>query len=205
MSGIAIYMEGGGDSGASAKAALRQGMDAFLEPFKQAARDKSWHWKLVCCGSRNETNDRFRNAVNYGEDGVYILLVDSEGPVNLSVRQHLQSRDGWDLSAVADENIHLMVQSMEAWIVADPTALAKYYGQGFRAAALPKRENLEDAPKRDVELGLRQATQNTGKGRYHKIRHASELLKRIDNATVASRCSHCKRLFEVLGEIIAAS
>ncbi len=205
MSGIAIYMEGGGDSGASAKAALRQGMDAFLEPLKQAARARSWQWKLVCCGSRNETHDRFRNALNYGDGGVYILLVDAEGPVNQSVRQHLQSRDEWDLSAVRDDSIHLMVQSMEAWIVADPSALAKYYGQGFRTAALPKRENLEDAPKRDLKHGLQQATKDTSKGRYHKIKHASDLLKRINDSAVTSRCRHCKRLFEVLGQMIAAS
>ena len=98
-----------------------------------------------------------------------------------------------------------MVQSMEAWIVADPSALAKYYGQGFRTAALPKRENLEDAPKRDLKHGLQQATKDTSKGRYHKIKHASDLLKRINDSAVTSRCRHCKRLFEVLGQMIAAS
>lgn len=39
--------------------------------------------------------------------------------------------DDWDLDGVADEQIHLMVPTMEAWLVADPEALARFYGQGF--------------------------------------------------------------------------
>ena len=46
MSGFAIYMEGGGD-GKGTKAALRQGMDALLQPLKEAARAKTLHWKLA--------------------------------------------------------------------------------------------------------------------------------------------------------------
>ena len=204
MSSIAIYMEGGGD-GASAKQALRQGMDTLLEPLKQVARAKSWRWKLVCCGSRNEAHRGFRNALCHGDGGVIILLVDAEGPVKQSARDHLQSRDGWDVGTTPEDRIHLMVQAMEAWIVADPPALAKYYGQGFRLAALSKTQNLEDVSKQDLERSLRQATQDTRKGRYHKIKHASDLLKRIDVSAVTARCGHCKRLFDVLGKILATS
>ena len=180
-------------------------MDTLLEPLKQVARAKSWRWRLVCCGSRNEAHRGFRNALDHGDGGVCILLVDAEGPVNQSAGHHLQSRDGWDLRATPEDQIHLMVQAMEAWIVADPSALAKYYGQGFRLAALPKTQNLEGVSKQDLERGLRQATQDTSKGRYHKIKHASDLLKRIDVSAVTSRCRHCKRLFEVLGQMIATS
>ena len=77
MSGIAIYMEGGGD-GKENRAALRQGMDAFLQPLKEAARAKALHWKLVCCGTRNEAFQRFRDAVNSRDDAVNVLLVDAE-------------------------------------------------------------------------------------------------------------------------------
>jgi len=31
---------------------------------------------------------------------------------------------------------------MEAWIAADPDAMALYYGQGFRPKSLPQRSNL---------------------------------------------------------------
>lgn len=119
MSGVAIYMEGGGVSDES-KAALRQGMDAFLTPLKEAARARSWRWKVVCCGPRAEAFDAFIRALRTGEAAVTALLIDAEGPVTTSPCAHLRSRDGWDLSGVADDLVHLMIQTMETWIVADP-------------------------------------------------------------------------------------
>ena len=79
MSGIAIYMEGGG-TGKENRAALRQGMDAFLQSLKEAARNKALRWKLVCCGPRDEAFRGFRNAVSNGDNAVSVLLVDAEGP-----------------------------------------------------------------------------------------------------------------------------
>ena len=128
---VAIYMEGGGDGG-STKAALRQGMDAMLKQLKQAAREKAMRWQLVCCGPRQEAFLRFRDAVRNGNDTVVVLLVDAEGPVEQEPRGHLLSRDGWNLNFLNDDAVHLMVQTMETWIVADPEALGEYYGQNFQ-------------------------------------------------------------------------
>jgi hypothetical protein len=114
LSGVAIYMEGGGD-GKDSKAALRQGMDAFLTTLKEAARAKSWRWKLVCCGPRNAAYDGFRNAVRNNDDAITMLLVDSEGPLVGSPCAHLQARDGWDLTDASDGVVHLMVEVMETW------------------------------------------------------------------------------------------
>lgn len=88
------------------------------------------------------------------------------------------------------QRIHLMVQCMEAWIVADPEALASFYGQYFKANALPVRQNLEEEPKQDLYDKLDKATSDRrlNKGGYGKIRHASELLKRVEPAKVAVRC-----------------
>ena len=57
MTGIAIYIEGGGDS-SSGKAQLRMGFDALLHPQKNAARARKMGWKLVLCGGRNATSTR---------------------------------------------------------------------------------------------------------------------------------------------------
>ncbi len=200
MSSITIYMEGGG-KGKENRAALRLGMDAFLQSHKEAARDKALHWKLVCCGPRDEAFKRFRNAVNGKDATVFVLLVDAEGPVNQSIRDHLRSRDGWNLSFASEDTVHLMVQTMETWIVADSTALRKYYGQGFKVNQLPKTTNLETVPRADIELSLREATKGTQKGRYQKNRHASDLLKRIDVKKVKGSCAYCQRLFNVLGPV----
>lgn len=204
MSGVAIYMEGGG-KGPDARAALRRGMDALLVPLKQAARDKSMRWKLVCCGPRDEAFRSFRNAARNGEAAIVLLLVDAEEPVATGPREHLQARDKWDMRGVDAQSVHLMVQTMEAWIVADADALSRYYGQGFSAGALPRAADLESVVKREVDRSLRRATERTGKGRYRKIAHASDLLRRIDAETVKARCRHCRRLFDELGGMIDAA
>ena len=67
------------------------------------------------------------------------------------------------MGGISEDSVHLMVQTMEAWIVADPDALAAYYGQGFRASALPSRPNLEEEDKDDILSALQRAIQNTGK------------------------------------------
>ena len=204
MRGVAIYMEGGG-RGAGGRAALRRGMDTLLGPLKQAARNKSMHWRLVCCGPRDAAFRSFRNAVRSADGAIVLLLVDAEGPVATGPCEHLQARDRWDMTAVDARSVHLMVQTMEAWIVADGDALKRYYGQGFNAGLLPKVADLASVAKREVEDCLRRATERTGKGRYHKIRHASDLLQRVDAGRVKARCRHCRRLFDELGRMIAAA
>ena len=91
---------------------------------------------------------------------------------------------------------------METWIVADPDTLQRYYGQNFARNALPRTDNLELVEKATVADALRRATQRTTKGEYHKIDHASDLLKLIDVTTVCRRCEHCERLFDVLGSVV---
>ena len=204
MSGIAIYMEGGG-VGRENRSALRQGMDWFLQPLKEAARKKALRWKLVCCGPRKEAFQGFRNAVRNGSDVVNVLLVDAEAPVSQPARDHLQDRDKWDLSFASEDAVHLMVQSMEAWIVADAETLASYYGQGFRRRGLPRARNLETVSKADLIRRLEEASERTRKGRYHKIKHASDLLKRVEAEKVKARCCHCQRLFDEIGRIVDAA
>ena len=131
--------------------------------------------------------------------------MDAEGSVSQSPRDHLQGRDNWDLSLAEEDSVHLMVQAMEAWIVSDSEALAGYYGQGFRTRRLPKTNNLEAVLKTTVEQSLHEATQHTQKGPYHKIRHAGDLLKRVDADKVRNRCPHCERLFETLGGMISTA
>ena len=136
---------------------------------------------------------------------VNVLLVDAEAPVRKSARDHLQDRDNWDLSFASEDAVHLMVQSMEAWIVADAETLASYYGQGFRRRGLPRARNLETVSKADLIRRLGEATEHTRKGRYHKIKHASDLLKRIDANKAKNRCPHCRQLFDTLGKKIASA
>ena len=201
MSSIGIYMEGGGDF-KNGRAALRLGMDDFLGSVKSRVRALSWQWKLACWGGRAAAFRRFRTAVKNNEHELTLLLVDAEAPVFKPVQQHLADRDKWKTQFAPESNFHLMAQTMETWMVADPDALAEYYGDGFRPTALPRRQDLELEPRRDLQKGLERATQNTRKGAYHKIRHASSLLRHLDPGVVRSRCRHCDRLFRTLEDFI---
>ena len=201
-------MEGGGP-GKNTQARLRIGMDKFLTTIKNAVREKNkdtereekWKWNLTCCGGRDNAISKFRKAHAKGVQDIVILLVDSEKPVNTSPRAHLNRRD---LNVVDDDSVHLMVQVMETWIIADRNALITYYGQHFRADAIPSHHDLEEVGKGDAEDALKRATERTTKGRYQKIQHAADLLARIDPAKVRERCYHCARLFDTLGAAIAA-
>jgi len=199
-------MEGGGDS-ADDKASLRRGMSEFLSPLREAARQKRLHWKVVPCGGRNATHDAFLNATKTWPDTVNVLVIDSEAPVaNLnSPRAHLKQRDGWDLTAIHEESIHLMIQIMETWIIADADAVARYYEQRFQKSALPRVQNLEGVEKVSIYSALKQATAKTQKGEYQKIRHAAALLTGIDPAIVRQRCPSCDRLFVTLAHAIDAA
>lgn len=81
-----------------------------------------------------------------------------------------------------------MVVCMESWLVADPDALAKFYGKEFHRASLPKNPNLEEVAKEDLSNSLKKATKSTQKGEYAIIKHASKLLERIDRNKVATCC-----------------
>ena len=209
MSAVTIYMEGGGDKKGT-KSRLRDGMAVFLKRgLNKVANAKKRKLNIVCCGDRRRTYRAFKNARNHANgDEVVILLVDAEDPVtSLTVVEHLRDRlgDGWDLIGVPVKHVHLMVTTMETWIVADKDALSDFYGQGFLENALPSRENLEEMDKDAIANALVRATKRTRtKGPYHKIRHASQLLKLIDPGKVQERCSRCELLFSALDEVIEA-
>jgi hypothetical protein len=208
VTSIAIYIEGGGDS-TSGKAQLRQGFDALLESQKTAARARKMHWKLVLCGGRNSTYDAFQHATRTAKSEIVVLLVDAEAPVATSTPMgratHLATRDGWNLAGIAAEQVHLMTQCMEAWIVADAEALAAFYGKSFHQGALPKRTLLDGEPKASLYAALDAATKHTQKGSYGKIQHASELLKRLEPTIVATRCTSFQDFTRWLDAAIAGA
>lgn len=206
MREIVIHLEGGGDS-KEQQAQLRNGMNAFLATLKNFADDKGWAWRLVPRGGREQAYREWDRALANSPGAFQILLVDSEEEVTRSPCEHLRHRvgDGWVIQKKRERQIHLMAQSMETWLVADPEALAGYYGKEFKAAQLPRTANLEEEPKRDVYRALERATERTSKGRYGKIKHASVLLTLVDSDKARARCPHCERLFKIVSKTIGSA
>lgn len=96
-----------------------------------------------------------------------------------------------------------MVQAMEAWLLADPEALAAFYGQGFAVNALPGTRDVEQIAKATVMSSLARATRDSQKREYHKTRHAPLILERLDAGKVRSRAQHCDRLFTTIEQQLA--
>jgi hypothetical protein len=194
---IRIYAEGGGDS-ADTKQFLREGFSTFLKGLNSKARDKRIRWHIVICGRRGAALDAFTIAMRQHAQAFNVLLVDSESAVQSTPWRHLQCRGEWCGEQPADDHCQFMAQAMEAWFVADIEALSQFYGQGFRANAIPRNPDVEQIAKDDLEPSLRNATRNTMKGEYHKGRHAWKLLQTIDPDKVRQAARHCERLFATL-------
>ncbi|MEA5577731.1 DUF4276 family protein [Anabaena sp. UHCC 0451] len=196
---IRIYIEGGGDS-KNQKSSLRKGFSKFFLKLVKEATTKNIKWNIIMCGTRNDTFRDFQTALKSHPDAFNILLVDAEAPVNKkSPWEHLKLRDNWNKPAgVDDDNCHLMVQTMEAWFIADIATLKKFYGQGFKESGIPKTTNVETIAKDNLERTLKIASSRTTKGEYHKIKHASKLLELLDVTKVRQSSPYCDRLFNTL-------
>jgi hypothetical protein len=191
-----LYVEGGGDS--DSKARLRIAFAQFFSNIRTTAEKKGFRLRVIPSGSRSDTFINFRNTLLKQPDALCFLLVDAERSVTDSPRDHLAAPpDRWERTGT-EERYHLMVQVMEAWMLADPEALKAFYGAGFRASALPRTQIVEEIDKRRVASSLKRATGSTQRGEYHKIRHAPLILETLDPAKVRARAPHCERLFTTL-------
>lgn len=192
-----IYVEGGGD-GRDLRTRCRKAFSAFLAKAGLEGRMP----KIVACGPRNEAYKRFKTAFEKREPADFVaLLVDSERPVRLSSTwQHLAAApDKWETpSGASDDNAHLMVQCMEAWLLTDADVLSEHFGSGFRKSALPTNQNIEQVAKDDLLAQLAAATRPAKAGRYHKGRHSFALLALIDPARVEEASPHAHRFLRAM-------
>jgi len=196
---IIIYVEGGGNR-KDLKGDCRRSFGKFFAKTGLTGRLP----QVRPCGGRSTAFKDFCTALNNPINGeLPILLVDSEDPLITTVWQHVKNRQGdqWDKPQTAtDDHLHLMVQCMETWYMADKEALAEYFGQGFNSNALPRNQNIENIPKDDLFNKLKSATRNTTKGQYNKGSHSFKILERLDPDKVREASPFAQRLLNFLDE-----
>jgi len=201
---VRIYVEGG------PKSAHADGLRRFRNGFKQhlAQLDPRLRTLDVSpCGSTEDTIRDFARAVREHEPDCWIaLLVDSDTPVIFDTpAKHLQAKlDSARVPRDARENIFLMVQCMESWLVTDVEALKKCFGNDLRERSLPKNQNIEEVPKKDVLAALEAAVKRTPAGRYHKIQHGAKILTELRPEFVGQRSVHASNLYSFLRHSVLA-
>jgi len=224
---IYIYIEGAGDEddiellprqrpgfrsgirrGKETTTGLRTGFRKFFQELYDIAGDNHKIF-LVMCGSRRDAYEDFKTAMESQPEAFNVLLIDAESPVSSTNTpwQHLINRredHPWILDAANfdHEQCHLMVQTMEAWFIADIDALKTFYGQGFREdrinQVMTRCSSVEEVSKDTLRVLLETATRGTEKKKYHKTNHAPKLLELLDVATVRQASPYCDRLFTTL-------
>ena len=202
---VKVYIKGGG-VGESSLTKCREGFRTFLERLLPG----KGHIRVVACGGRSEAFKRFRTAHQGVMPGDYvILLVDSEGPVesHVSPWDFLGKREGdeWPKpEGATDDQVHLMVQCMEAWFMADREAVVKYFNEGVKIGHLPANEDIEVISKEKITASLGKAarevrkTRGTEKQGYDKVHDGFSLLAVINPEKVCKASRHARRLMDTL-------
>ena len=185
---------------------LKQGLRQLLGEYVTVARVKRIKFNLISAGSRTEAMKDFLRYCRTNPSDLNVLLIDSEGPVNSTAGaiRSLRSMDLWKSGIACDDNqVHLMVQAMEAWFIADPGALASHFGNAFNTNVLPSPQNAESvAPSELLTLIKRGLSQGRRRRTYDKVSDGMKLLQLVDENTVRANCPHFRRLTDFLSSNI---
>ncbi len=191
---IYIYFEG--------DIKLKRGFRAFFQKELGAKR-----FILINGDSGSETIKDFVLGLHSPPNAKHSLLIDSDvygdNPVSevLSIVKKGYGARYKNNYPSDSEAIHLMVQVMESWFLADKEILQEYFGDGFQLSRIPKNEKVEEILKADVMNGLKDATGKSRKGKYHKTKHAPDILERLDPEKVRMHAPYCDRLFRWLTDV----
>jgi len=202
--GVKIIVEGGGEGSTSIRE-CRRGFEIFFGKMLQG-RDKA---SITPGGGRSQAFKLFCATLqNLGEGDHVVLLVDSEGAIAESEDPwdyvRLRNGDQWLKPELAKaDDLHFMVQCIEAWFLSDIPNLSNFYGPDFKPDKLPKPINdkdIEKHPKDKIFSGLRAAVKPCNPDGYAKA-DAFEIIKLIHPDKVCKVSYFARRLKQRLHAI----
>jgi hypothetical protein len=190
---LILYVEGGGYT-RKLQDGLRRGFSEFLKNLARKPR-------IAVSGGRGQAVRDFRLGVRDNPNAIHVLLIDSEGPLAASHKEHVVREFGEELIGdLSDERFHLMVQMMEAWLIADPVAIQRGYPRDASIEALSKIEDVESISKDRLMQMIARATG----GKYEestKREHGARLLGHARADEVSRKSKSCARFLDCLNRL----
>lgn len=142
---------------------LRQGFNKLL------SQKLSGNMPRIVMGEgKKQSINKF---INFPNNRIPHLLIDLDGEENT------KSSDLKDNNLNKNkETVFFMIQEMEAWFLSQPEILDDYYNDKI-TRKIPNRPPKEIPNPSDK---LHEITEKTKKGKYHKVKHAVDLLQQLD-------------------------
>lgn len=202
MSRFDIYIEGSGDTNKLQQVG-REAMRNFLSNLRI---DGSF--RPIMCGSRQEAYKEFCWALKKVKPRVIpivipILLVDAETSVDKEAEPwvHLKARDNWGKpEGATNDHAYLMVQTMEAWLICDPSAW-KAWKSRADTDRLPKihNANVETIEKDKLEKGCEEVGKSIDLSYLNNKRLSGfGILKSVKPELVRKNSKEANRFFEFI-------
>ncbi|MEM0992848.1 MAG: DUF4276 family protein [Bacteroidota bacterium] len=171
-----LFIEGSPDT---SNGDLSKGFSKLLEQVLKGNMPK-----VLMGKGKLQSINKFKNS----KAAFSFLLIDLDNPEDLK-EEELHKLD----LAAYSERVFFMVQEVEAWFIAQPEILDKYYG-------IDLSKKLKNKDPKQIKKPSRLLEQLTKKNKinepYHKVRHASELLERLDTQQLRTDFEEFDRLIE---------
>ncbi|RCX08910.1 uncharacterized protein DUF4276 [Anaerobacterium chartisolvens] len=122
----------------------------------------------------NSTGETLRKLKHCKKDVSAVALIDLDGDEQERDKRLKNIENEYGIGD--NSRIYFMIQEMEAWFLSQPEILDEFYGENISAKIPVKSAKQFNNPDKVLE----NLTEKTRRGKYHKVRHGVQLLKRLD-------------------------
>jgi len=171
---VTVFIEG---SSNDKNGNLRQG---FGKLFEQKLKGRMP--KIILGDDKHATIRKFKGD-NLSEKKAILIDLDA----NEETRDAQLKELGLD-----EAQTFFMIQELEAWFISQSEILDSYYNTDIKSKIQNKNPKAISNPS-DVLADL---TKQTKKGEYHKVKHATDLLKKLSLVTLEKSFEDVKRLVD---------